>query len=191
MAHKVLLVDDDEDILRWYEGVFKENGFEVLVARDGLEGLNIATKEKPSLIFTGIIMPKMDGFTLVDNVRKYVETASIPIMMSSHMGRKEDQLKAQSIGIKDFVIFGMVKPKDVVRLARFRIEGREKAYTVEVNETDKDAPRLTREFGFKPYLECEKHKGEKMVLLLQPDAEHFEEFHAKFVCPQEYEGGIV
>ena len=61
MAHKILLIDDDNDVRRWYEGVFKESGFDVMVASDGLEGLNIAMKEKPDLIFTGIIMPKMDG----------------------------------------------------------------------------------------------------------------------------------
>ncbi|OHB21881.1 MAG: hypothetical protein A2939_01265 [Parcubacteria group bacterium RIFCSPLOWO2_01_FULL_48_18] len=191
MAHKILLIDDDNDVRRWYEGVFKESGFDVMVASDGLEGLNIAMKEKPDLIFTGIIMPKMDGFTLVDNLRKYVETASIPVMVSSHMGRKEDQLKAQSMGIKDFIIFGLAKPKDVARLAHFRIEGHEKLYFVSVNETTGDAPRLTREFGFKPYLECEHHKGEKLVLLLTPDPNHFEEFHAKFVCPQEFEEKIA
>ena len=63
---KMLLVDDDVDTQSLYAEVFRAAGFEVREAKDGLEGLDMATAERPDVVFTGIIMPRMDGFALTE-----------------------------------------------------------------------------------------------------------------------------
>ncbi|MBX4191817.1 MAG: response regulator [Candidatus Doudnabacteria bacterium] len=64
MKKRILVVDDDAVQKDLYSDVFKDKGYEVIPAADGLEGLEVALKEKPDLIFTGIIMPRMDGFEI-------------------------------------------------------------------------------------------------------------------------------
>lgn len=85
---KILLVDDDEMIRGIYSEVFRNNGFEVEEARDGLEGLEKARSIIPDIIFTGIIMPKMEGFDLMEALKKNVATSQIPVFISSHLGRE-------------------------------------------------------------------------------------------------------
>lgn len=187
IMHTVLIVDDNVEIRERYKGIFENNGFKVLEAEDGIEGLNTATEEKPNLIFTGIIMPKMDGFDLIKHLKDDARTANIPIMMSSHLGRQEDKLKAQELGVKDFIISDFTPPIEVVKLARLRVEGKVDAeeYIIEIDDTARDAAKLTRDFNIQPYFKCEKHPDETMVLALSADSEKSGEFKARFVCPQE------
>ena len=69
-ALKILLVDDDETIRGMYDDIFKKEGFEVFEAIDGVDGLDKATKNIPDVIFTGIVMPTMDGFQLMEALKK-------------------------------------------------------------------------------------------------------------------------
>ena len=187
MPHTILIVDDDIETRGRYKEIFADNGFNVIEAADGMEGLNIAVDKKPNLIFTGIIMPKMDGFDLIKHLQDDARTVNIPVIMSSHLGRQEDKIKAQELGVKDFIILDFTPPTDVVKLVRFRIEGKGGAvrYLVDVDDTALDAAKLTKDFKIQPYFKCEKHSNEKMVLALSENLEHPGEFNAKFVCPQE------
>lgn len=186
MNYTILIVDDDNNVRERYKEIFKENGFEVAEARDGIEGLDMALEKRPNLIFTGIIMPKMDGFDMIKHLKDDIRTTNIPIMISSHLGRQEDKIKAQELGIKDFILLDFTPPADVVRLAYLRIEGnRGEKYFLDFDETALDAARLTKDFNFPPYLKCAKHPSEKMVLVLIADSENAGEFKAKFICPQE------
>lgn len=187
MAYKILIVDDNKQERERNRGVFGDRGFDVIEAEDGSQGLSAALEKKPDIILTGIVMPKMDGFDMISQLKKNVNTADIPIMIYSHMGRKEDQLKAQGMGIKDFITAGFVTPKEMIRLALFRIEGERgvKKYFLAVDETAADIAKLTKDLGLPPYLECEKHPGEKMMLSVAPNPEQSGEFKAKFVCPKE------
>ncbi|OWK26680.1 MAG: hypothetical protein US76_01530 [Parcubacteria group bacterium GW2011_GWA2_38_13b] len=186
MNNTILIVDDDNNVRERYKEVFKGNGFDVIEARDGVEGLNMALEKRPNLIFAGIIMPKMDGFDMIKHLKDDIRTANIPIMMSSHLGRQEDKIRAQELGVKDFILLDFTPPVDVVRLAHLRIEGDHgEKYFLDVNEIALDAARLTRDFNFLPYLKCEKHPSEKKVLSLSADPENVGIFKAKFICPQE------
>lgn len=186
MIYTILIVDDNKDVRARYSDVFKNNGFAILEAEDGEAGFNVAAEKKPDMVFTGIIMPKMNGFDLVERLRKNPETASIPVMICSHLGRREDKLKAQEMGIKDFIAMDFVPPIEVVRRARLLIEGEgTKEYFLDINETAMDAAKLTRDFNLPPYFQCEKHTGEKLRLVLSAEPENPKEFKAKFICPKD------
>ncbi len=187
MKYKVLIVDDDEEIRKYYKNIFLENNLDVLEANDGLAGLNIAVENDVNLIMTGIAMPKMNGFDLIEMLRKNIRTANIPIIIFSHLGRKEDQEKAKEIGIKDFIIKGFNTPIEIVNLIRGRIEGNKeiREYALDINETRMDTQKIIQDLGLNPSLRCPKHPNEKMALLLIADPEKPGEFRAKFICPQE------
>jgi len=86
---KILIVDDDVMTREMYVNVFKQSGYEVFEAGDGVDGLDVASRELPDVIFTGIIMPRMSGFELMEALRKAVATSKIPVVISSHIGREE------------------------------------------------------------------------------------------------------
>jgi CheY-like chemotaxis protein len=115
MKKTILVVDDDTVQKDLYTDVFKNKGYDVISAIDGLEGLETALKNKPDLVFTGIIMPRMDGFEMIKNLRANVVTANIPVMMFSHLGREEDKEKAKKIPNVYFLVKGFDSPKEILK----------------------------------------------------------------------------
>src|SRR4030042_3042714 len=111
---KILIVDDNDVIREAYAQVFKQKGFEVSSAVDGVEGVDFATKQIPDVIMTGIIMPRMDGFQLIKTLRENVQTREIPIAVLSHLGREEDRRKAQELGIGEFLIQGSMPVNEII-----------------------------------------------------------------------------
>ena len=78
---KVVLVDDDPSSLELVKGILENNGFAVVAAADGKNGLTCAAKEKPNLIIADVIMPGMDGFGLLKELKKNKETERVPILI--------------------------------------------------------------------------------------------------------------
>jgi len=115
---KILVADDDFDQRDLYVELFKQNGYEVISADDGLEALEKIFKETPDLVFTGIIMPKMDGFELIRNMRNNVATSLIPVIMFSHLGREEDRQKAIILRRVNFVVKGYDSPISILNTVK-------------------------------------------------------------------------
>ena len=108
-----LIVEDVPDILELLRETLKFKGYRVVTAENGEEALVAIAKEKPALIVTDILMPKMDGFNLVHRLRLDVETRSIPVIfLTATYVAPEDREFALTIGVSRF----MEKP---VNLAEF------------------------------------------------------------------------
>jgi len=178
---KILIVDDDIGVRNLYAEVFEEKGFEVIEAIDGVDGLDKATKKTPDVIFTGIIMPRMDGFGLVEALKKNVATSSIPIIMSSHLGREQDRQRAKSLGVKDFIVLGYYTPREVVEKFKLLFSARE--YELKIISNELGAKKLASDLKIKEGLRCEKCNGE-LILSLRVADEKEKTFSAKFVCLQ-------
>jgi two-component system chemotaxis response regulator CheY len=179
---KILLVDDDEAIRTTYAEVFRREGYIVTEALDGLDGLDKATKDVPDIIFTGIIMPRMDGFALKEELAKNVATASVPVLMSSHMGREEDRKRAMEMGVKDFIVSGIVSPREVVARVKVMVGNSAKGYRLKFNSTELDAPELDEDLKLNNF-QCPDCGTEMNLLLTVMDIEK-REFRAGFVCPK-------
>jgi two-component system alkaline phosphatase synthesis response regulator PhoP len=94
-----LIVDDEADILEIVKARLASAGYDVFTAEDGLAGLAIAKNEKPDLIILDIMMPKMDGYTALRELRKNTDTEKIPVLMLSvkEKSKMEDILYFQNI----------------------------------------------------------------------------------------------
>ncbi len=160
--HKILLVDDDLFIRGMYAELLRAEGFIVAEVDNGLEGLNLVEKEIPDLVFTGIIMPQMTGFELMEALRRNVKTASIPVVISSHLGRFDDQKKAFELGAKDFIYRGEVTPAEAVKRIK-NILGEKIIYKVFLDEGG-DALELAKFLG-KDSLICPKCKSKYSLLI--------------------------
>lgn len=178
---RILIVDDDVDAREVYRDVFQSANFEVLTAEDGVEGLDLATKELPDVIFTGIIMPRMDGFSLVEALKKNAPTSNIPVLIFSHMGREEDRAKAMKLGARDFIVRGMMPPNEVVaRINAIFLQGE---YNLGFDPYAFDAPKLARDFGLSGNFQCMECSERLVVKLKRADGEN-KNFQAMFVCPK-------
>ncbi|RKX99701.1 hypothetical protein DRP77_12825 [Candidatus Poribacteria bacterium] len=114
---KILVVDDEEDILDLVEMSLTADGFEVITARDGPEALRKVREEEPDLILLDISMPGMDGYEVMERLKGDKRTSSIPIIMLTAASQKEDKVRSFSAGADDYV----VKPFDTDELtARIR-----------------------------------------------------------------------
>ena len=109
---KILIADDDEDILRVLEKCFTAVNYDVSMARDGVTLLERAIREKPDLIISDITMPKMDGYEVIQTLRSSLETATVPVIFLTGRQDKESELKGIEVGADDYI----TKPFDEDKL---------------------------------------------------------------------------
>lgn len=180
---KILIIDDDQPTREMHVVKFKEEGFEVREAKDGLEGLDMVSQEKPDIIFTGIIMPRMGGFTLMRNLKKHVETSQIPVLISSHLGREEDRKEAENLGAKGFLVRGMVTPKQVVETVNKVLEGKNVFY-FDVDERLPVFKELAKYLDENNPFVCPRCGERKVLKLISNSTGRKEQFRVSFVCPR-------
>ncbi|MCL1995576.1 MAG: response regulator transcription factor [Defluviitaleaceae bacterium] len=122
----ILIVEDEKNIADILAFNLKKEGYEVLCAYNGIEGLNYALEKDPELILLDIMMPGMDGFTLCKRLRK---TSEVPIIMLTARSEEVDKVLGLEIGADDYV----TKPFSMRELmARVRANLRKRATTEEV-----------------------------------------------------------
>jgi len=111
--YKVLLVEDDEYLVSIYATKFELEGFGVIKAADGVAGLKAAENELPDLILAYILMPKMNGFELLQELKKNPKTKKIPVVILSNLGQKEDIEKGLKLGAADYIIKVHLTPTEI------------------------------------------------------------------------------
>lgn len=101
---KVIVVEDDEHISKVYEIKLAKEGIDAKVARDGEEAVVMITAEKPNLIILDLMIPKKDGFGVLEEIKKNPELASIPVIILSNLGQKSDQDRALALGANEYLV---------------------------------------------------------------------------------------
>ncbi|PQJ34845.1 DNA-binding response regulator [Salinibacter sp. 10B] len=94
----VLVVDDEEDLLSLLEYNLEQEGYDTLLARDGVEAIEQTREHEPDLIILDIMMPKMDGIEVCERLRKDAHLRTIPIMMLTARTEEEDQVEGLDVG---------------------------------------------------------------------------------------------
>jgi len=116
MAKKILLIEDEEVLSNLLNRKLEESGYEVTVAFDGEEGLAIMKKQKPDLILLDIVMPKMGGFEVMENMNRTpgLELKQLPVIVVSNSGQPVEIDRALELGIRDYLIKTQFDPQEVV-----------------------------------------------------------------------------
>ena len=96
--YKILVVDDDERALVLIEAVLKPHGYDVVLINDGRQVIPIARKEKPDLILLDIMMPGLDGYTVLKTIKKEEAIKNIPVVMVSALGHDGNKAVAGICG---------------------------------------------------------------------------------------------
>ncbi len=97
MPRKILIVDDDKSIIEITKVVLEINGYEVLSAFDGKEAMAKVRHEIPDLIMLDLLMPKMDGWEVYNQLKEYSKTAHIPIILVSALDKDTEMNKEMDV----------------------------------------------------------------------------------------------
>jgi|SRR3989338_8918794 len=114
MMLKILLIEDDPFISQLYSDKFSKFLYETEVVRDGFEALEILKKYKPDCILLDIVMPKMDGFEILERIKKDNSLKKIPVLILTNLGDKTDIDRAMSLGAESYIIKSHFTPAEVV-----------------------------------------------------------------------------
>ena len=108
MNEKILVIEDDPSALKLVEYTLEQEGYQVISAKDGLEGIKKARDEHPGLIILDIMLPGLDGYDLCQQLRQKPETSLLPILMLSAKARQDDKDIGLRMGADDY----LTKPAD-------------------------------------------------------------------------------
>jgi DNA-binding response OmpR family regulator len=111
-SRKILLVDDSETVLQMEQMILAKSSYELILARDGEEGVAKALTTQPDLILMDVVMPKMNGFEAVKQLRENAQTRSVPIVMVTSKAEAESMEAGYQNGCSDYII----KPIDQLEL---------------------------------------------------------------------------
>lgn len=100
---KILLVDDSSTVLLMEKMILSKSEYDVVTARDGIEGVEKARNERPDLILMDVVMPRMDGFEAVRKLREDAATRSIPVIMVTTRGELQSVETGYASGCSDYV----------------------------------------------------------------------------------------
>lgn len=114
----VLIVEDDPTLAEMYGTKFTAEGFEVLHAGDGAEGLATAKAKKPDAILLDVMMPKLDGFATLQELRADKDFKKTPVVMLTNLGQDEDIKKGKKLGADDYFVKANQTPAEIVAKVR-------------------------------------------------------------------------
>jgi len=100
---KILIVDDEIQFIEMVQMRLEVNGYEVISANDGKEGLDKARSENPDLIILDLMMPVMDGYTMLKELRKVEQIKDIPVILCTAKSHRDDEDNGQKAGADDYI----------------------------------------------------------------------------------------
>lgn len=112
---KILLVEDDKSLREIYGVRLQAEGYEIVSAGDGEEALALAIKERPNLIVSDVMMPKISGFDMLDILRSTTETKDVKVIMMTALSSEDQRARGESLGADRYLVKSQVGIEDVVR----------------------------------------------------------------------------
>lgn len=111
---KILLVEDDPFLLNMYATKFEIEDFQVVVAEDGDKGYKAAVKELPDIILLDVMLPKMNGFEVLEKIKSDKTVKDIPVILLTNLSQKNEIDRAMNLGAVDYLIKAHFMPSEVV-----------------------------------------------------------------------------
>ena len=120
---KIMLVEDDNNLREIYGERLMAEGYDIVSANDGEEALALAVKEKPDLIVSDVMMPKISGFDMLDILRQTPETKNTKVVMMTALSQTEDKERADRLGADKYLVKSQVTLEDVARVVHDLLYG--------------------------------------------------------------------
>lgn len=111
---KILLIEDDEILIGLLEKKIVQEGYDCITARNGLEGLEKMKETNPDIVLLDIIMPKMSGLEVMEEMQKDEKLKGIPVIVISNSGQPVEIDRIQKLGARDWLIKTEFNPQEVM-----------------------------------------------------------------------------
>ena len=119
---KILIIEDEKVLLGLLQKKLTQEGYQVSIAEDGQKGMEMVRQDKPDLILLDIVMPKMGGFEVMEELNKDEELKDIPIIIISNSGQPVELDRAKELGIRDWLIKTDFDPQEVIDKVKKQFE---------------------------------------------------------------------
>lgn len=123
MTKKILIVDDENDLSEALDTALTEAGFETIVAPDGTQGLSLALTEKPDLILLDILMPKMNGHEMINELRKDAWGKNVPVMFLTNFDDASNIAQGFERKGNDYIIKSSTSLAEIVKKVKQYLAG--------------------------------------------------------------------
>ncbi len=114
MAQKILIIEDDKFLRELIARKLVDENYEIEEAIDGEEGLKKTKTVKPDLILLDLILPGIDGFEVLSKIKEDPSLASIPVIILSNLGQREDVEKGLKLGAVDYLVKAHFTPNEII-----------------------------------------------------------------------------
>jgi DNA-binding response OmpR family regulator len=114
MAQKILFIEDDALIVKIYTARLTKDGYEVFTADNGEDGIKIALEKRPDLVVLDVMMPKVDGFGVLEKLRADANFTKVPILLYSNLAQEEELKRALAMGATEFIVKANISPTELV-----------------------------------------------------------------------------
>lgn len=114
MAKKILIIEDDKFLRELTAQKLLKEGYDVIEAIDGEEGVKKAIEEKPDLILLDLILPGIDGFEVLAKIKEDSVISKTPVIILSNLGQKDDVERGMSLGASDYLIKAHFTPAEII-----------------------------------------------------------------------------
>lgn len=120
---KILITEDDPLMSRMYQRIFSFEGYEVIMASDGQDGLDKIRETSPTLVLLDVMMPKMNGFEVLEKLKSDPATKNIPVVMLTNLSSEQDAENALLKGAVKYIVKSEHDPKQVADIVKEIIAG--------------------------------------------------------------------
>lgn len=141
---RIALVEDEEVLLEVLENKLKKEGYEVFSAKDGAAGIDLINAVRPDIILLDVVMPRMDGFEVLERLQKDPELSKIPVIIISNSGQEVEIGRALALGVKDYLVKAEFDPQEVIDKIRNQIKEMGKSVVPQPEEDRSSADAAAR-----------------------------------------------
>jgi len=124
---KILLIEDDAFLLSMYAAKFELENFKTLAVDNGEKGLELAKKELPDVILLDIMLPEMDGFEVLREIKNNEALRATMVILLTNLSQREEVEKGLALGAEDFLVKAHFTPSEVVEKVKQKLESRRTA----------------------------------------------------------------
>lgn len=135
---KIMLVEDDNNLREIYGARLLAEGYQIVSAQDGEEALALAVKEKPDLIISDVMMPRISGFDMLDILRNAPETRDTKVIMMTALSQAEDKSRADKLGADRYLVKSQVTLEDVANVVHEVLGDRPETEPAVISSTPQD-----------------------------------------------------
>jgi DNA-binding response OmpR family regulator len=122
MGKKILIIEDDQFLRELISRKLEQENFSIIEAADGEEGMRQLKEETPDLILLDLILPGIDGFEFLTRIKQDPKLASIPVIILSNLGQKEEIEKGLKLGAIDYLVKAHFTPGEIIEKVRHTLK---------------------------------------------------------------------